>query len=65
MNSVTWLYPAPSCPIPAMHPARAHIPASHTDVSKTWEQHKPIVYTPDDYDMVQRDDWLSAPGGFK
>ena len=65
MNSVTWLYPAPSCTIPALHPARAHIPASHTDVSKTWEQHKPIVYTPDDYDLTDRPGYLEQYGAFK
>jgi hypothetical protein len=37
-------------------------------VRKTIEEHAPIhvchAYG-DDYDRVQRDDWLSAPGGFK
>lgn len=48
------------------------IPSDSTDVQATWKAHgwkpqqvEPTKYTPDDYDLVTRDDWLSAPGGFK
>lgn len=29
--------PAPSCPLPIWHPARAHVP--HADVAATWARH--------------------------
>lgn len=61
MNFVTWLHPAPSCPIPALHPARA-VNLHETDVRRTWNEHAPVEYG-DDYDRVNRDDYLSAPGG--
>jgi hypothetical protein len=56
--------PAPSCLLPITHPARALIPAEHTDVSRTWSEHS-LFDLGDDYDRVQRDDWLSALGGFR
>lgn len=31
--------PAPSCPLPIWHPARAHVPYHATDVSRTWARH--------------------------
>ena len=62
--TVTWLKPAPCCVIPALHPARAHVPSVKTDVAETWKLHD-IGDIRDDYQMVQDDDWMSAPGGFK
>lgn len=62
MNFVTWLKPAPSCPLPITHPARA-VDLRTTNVRETFERHAPIDYG-DDYDRVHREDWLSAPGGF-
>jgi len=62
---VTWLSPAPSCPIPALHPAR-HIDNHHTDVADTWDKHRLIAgigEIRDDYECVQQDDWMT-PGGF-
>ena len=59
----TWLHPAPSCPIPACHPARAVNPLE-TDVRRTWREYSPVTEYGDDYDRVMREDWLSAPGGF-
>ena len=59
----TWLHTAPSCPIPALHPARAHVPPLETNVRKTWADHAPVEYG-DDYDRVNRDDWFE-PGGFR
>lgn len=57
---------APYC-ILRLTDARAYVPASHTDIRKTFEAHRPIhaptVYG-DDYDRVMRDDYLSAPGWF-
>ena len=61
MNTVTWLYPAPSCPIPALHPAR-NIDLHHTDVAETWNRHS-VYQLGDDYDRVQAEDWLDR--GFK
>lgn len=58
---------APHC-ILRLTDARAYVPASHTDISRTWADHAPIHPrndTGDDYDRVMRDDWLSAPGGFR
>ena len=66
MNAfVTWLHPAPSCTLPRYHPSRAHIPASHTDVSKTWEQHRPVHTVGDDYDDCERTHHLDFIGGFR
>lgn len=57
---------APYC-ILRLTDARAYVPASHTDIRKTFEAHRPIHATTvygDDYDRVMRDDYLSAPRGF-
>ena len=64
MNHIEFASPCPSCPLPITHPARAVVPACQTDVRRTWNEHAPLPYG-DDYDRVMRDDWLSAPGGFK
>lgn len=57
---------APYC-ILRLTDARAYVPASHTDIRKTFEAHRhihaPTEYG-DYYDRVMREDWLSAPGGF-
>ena len=64
MNTVTWLYPAKSCPLPYSHPARATMSLEHTDVCATFKLYD-VGDIRDDYQRVQEDDWLSAPGGFK
>lgn len=66
MNTVTWLYPAPSCPIPALHPAR-NIDLHHTDVAKTWRQHSltdGIGNIRDDYELTERSAHLDLMGEF-
>lgn len=57
-----------------------YTPADRTDIRKTWVkhgwqpaqigfEHTKTRHTPndtgDDYDRVMREDWLSAPGGFR
>ena len=67
MNSVTWLYPAPSCPLPSFHPARA-IDYHHTDVAETWKQHSlidGIGNILDDYEDCESSAHLDFIGGFK
>lgn len=55
--------PAPHCPIPEGHELYSgYIAAERTDIRRTWA--KAINYQPDDYDRVQREDWLEI-GGFK
>lgn len=57
---------APYC-ILRLTDARAYVPAAHTDIRKTFEAHRPVhahVVYGDDYDLVMRQDYLSAPGGF-
>lgn len=36
--------PHPYCILNLSDPARAYIPADHTDVAKTWEQHTETDY---------------------
>lgn len=60
--------PAPACILRCTDPARAHVSSVNTDVRRTWEPHRPIhapQHYGDDYDLVIRQDWLSAPGGFR
>ncbi len=64
MNIIEFTEPAPSCLLPATHPARAHTPACKTDVAETWNRHS-VYQLGDDYDRVQAEDYLSAIGGFK
>ena len=66
MNTIhVILKPAPHCPIPHGHPCfRGYTPAEHTRVGRTFNLHAPTDYG-DDYDRVNRQDWLSAPGGFR
>jgi len=55
--------PAPHCPIPADHPLfDGYVPAEDTDIRRTWAKAAPRYG--DDFDLVNRHDWLSAPGGF-
>lgn len=64
MNIVTINKPAPHCPIPFGHPLFiGYVPADHTDIRRTLA--KSAQAYGDDYDRVMRDDWLSAPGGFR
>jgi hypothetical protein len=64
MNVTVIQKPAPHCPIPFGHPLFAgFVPAKETDIRRTWARSAPQYG--DDYDRVMRDDWLSAPGGFR
>lgn len=65
MNIIVIQKPAPHCPIPDGHPLyRGYVPSEKTDIRRTWSRHAPIEYG-DDYDRVMREDYLSAPGGFR
>lgn len=66
MNTVhVILKPHPHCVIPHGHPChRGYVPADKTDIRQIYARHAPTAYG-DDYDRVLRDDWLSAPGGFR
>ena len=65
MNYVEVTTPHPACILLSTHPLR-HIELDKTDISRTFAMHTPM-HTPtlygDDYDRVQRDDWLDR--GFK
>lgn len=64
MNVSIILKPAPHCPIPYGHPLYdGFIPAEDTDIRKRFARAAPQYG--DDYDRVMRDDYLSAPGGFR
>lgn len=64
MNIIVKNKPAPHCDIPFGHPLfRGYVPSERTDIRRTWAKAAPAYG--DDYDRVQRDDWLSAPGGFR
>lgn len=56
--NVTWLYPAPSCPLPITHPARA-VDLHHTDVAETFKRYA------DDYELTEWLAYLEQPGAFK
>lgn len=64
MNVLEFATPAPSCIVPATNPARAHIPALDTDVTRTWREYS-VLDLVDDYGLVEHQDWMSAPGGFR
>lgn len=69
MNIIVINKPAPHCPIPFGHPLfNGFVPSSETDVRRTIARATAHAYS-DDYDRVYdrviRDDWLSAPGGFR
>jgi hypothetical protein len=65
MNINTILKPHPHCPIPCGHPCyRGYVPATQTDIRQTWARIAKQELA-DDYDRVMRDDWLSAPGGWR
>lgn len=65
MNITTILKPAPHCPIPVGHACHiGYVPAEQTRIERTFAKHAPIPYG-DDFDRVNNDDWLSAPGGFR
>jgi hypothetical protein len=62
-HPIEFTTPAPSCLLPATHRSRAVTPACNTDIRRTISEH--TLPDLDDYDRVLRDDWLSAPGGFR
>jgi len=53
------------CPLPNAHRSLSFSPAA--TVAETIERHTPIRVCAigDDYDTVNNQDWLSAPGGFR
>lgn len=64
MNIIVINKPAPHCPIPYGHPLfSGFVPSHETDIRRTMARHAP--HYGDDYDRIMRDDWLSAPGGFR
>ncbi len=64
MNTMTIPKPHPHCPVPEGHACYiGYVPAEKTDIRRTWQRCNENYG--DDYDRVQQDDWLSAPGGFK
>lgn len=64
MNISVILKPAPHCPIPRGHPLyNGYEPADETDIRRRFARASDQYG--DDYDRVMREDWLSAPGGFK
>ncbi len=65
MNIIEFSTPAPSCLIPATHPARAYVPAHKTDVRKTIAPYWPDYSMCDDYDLTDRLGYLEQPGRFK
>jgi hypothetical protein len=65
MNIVTINKPAPHCVIPVGHPChRGYVPAAETDIRRTFTLAE-IGDIRDDYELVQQQDWMSAPGGFR
>ena len=60
----TWLHPAPSCPIPALHPARA-VNLHETDVRRTWREYAPVTEYGDAYDNCDRLGYLETMGEFQ
>jgi hypothetical protein len=61
------------CPLPITDRRRAYVSSHNTTpeyLAEVFRRHQPILVSAigqygDDYDDVQKDDWLSAPGGFK
>lgn len=68
MKAMIFDTPNPVCILHISDPARAHVPACQTNVARTFSENAPIhpaqTYG-DDYDLVNNQDWLSSPGGFK
>lgn len=60
MNEVTTTH-APYCPLPITDKRRGYVTADKTDIRRTFEMHTPVYG--DDYDLVNRQDWLDK--GFK
>ena len=56
---------APYC-ILRLTDARAYVPASHTDIRKTFEAHRPIrtADIQDDYELTDALGYLEQPGAF-
>jgi len=64
VNIVVIKKPAPHCPIPFGHPLfTGFVPSHETDIRRTIARSAPRYG--DDFDLVNRHDWLSAPGGFR
>lgn len=67
MSAPVIFKPHPHCLVPIGHPCyRGYVPAEHTDIAATFERYTPPVGDiRDDYALVEQQDWLSAPGGFR
>ena len=64
MNIVVIQKPHPRCEIPEEHPCfTGYVSAEKTDIRRTFQ--RAAQHLGDDYDLVTRHDWLSAPGGFR
>lgn len=62
--------PLPYCPLPGHDRRRAYVKSEDTDIARTLAEHAPILVSGigdirDDYALVEQQDWLSAPGGFR
>lgn len=64
MNHIEISHPAPHCPLPACHPARAHVPACKTDVARTFAEHSTLDLL-DDYERTDALGYLEQPGAFR
>lgn len=56
--------PAPHCPLPVYHPARAYVPAYKTDVARTFAEHSTLDLL-DDYERTDALGYLEQPGAFR
>jgi hypothetical protein len=69
MNNVTYIIPAPWCPLPITSNARAYTSSDRTGVRRTIEQHTPpiasVLAIADDYDYTTLTDHLEVPGAFR
>lgn len=76
-NHRTVTTPTPFCVLLSTHPAR-RVNTRHTDITATWREHDPrrvagrrnkserdVAHLGDDYALVEQQDWMSAPGGFR
>jgi hypothetical protein len=66
MKAILSNRPLPVCILRRDDPARAN---ENVDLAETFARNTPPMQAyraiGDDYDQVQQDDWMSAPGGFK
>lgn len=66
MKNASYMHPSLWCPLPITNPARGYVSSADTDIRATFAQHMlPVGDIRDDYEIVEQQDWLSAPGGFR